>query len=343
MASAGGQEGFSRAIFLTSIINDTCVLVASVSDCAPTRRDLGRFTVPFQEKGSGCDPRFIQLYDLNVYTIDQLRHGQFKITALESLEDKARQEVEETYAYILQDNDAHFNYVVRHMKKYRTEEGQTAIILSCRELNRVTGRPIVLIKELRPVVPQQIDESRLVIRANQRGEELTADEETLAIDAVRQLLKGLPDCELNPTPPFGNQANPARIRRKLSNNTEVQPRFTCSCPVPVYRGRQPAKGILGSFYMHRMPGWLGCGGKCPSCRYLLKVLGHAVKCADAQCHHKELLVKDYIGHVLTDCKADPCNIPFCRDSKHLIYDRGGELRVWVTNDVIENIRRTTVS
>ncbi|CAH1250288.1 Hypp8840 [Branchiostoma lanceolatum] len=309
MASGGGKKYPSSSIFLASKINDCSVLAASVSDYAPTRRDLSRFTVPFQEKGSESHPKYIQLYNLQVYTIEQLREGQYQITTLESV----------------------------------TVEGQTAITLSCRELNRITGRPIVLIQEQEGMMPQQIDESRLVIKANQRGEELTPEEQTLAISLIRKLLQGLPDCELRPIPPFGSQANPARIQKKLSNSIEVKPRCKCVSPVPVYRGRQPAEGILGGFYKHKMPGWLGCGGNCPSCRHFVLVLDHAVKCCDVQCHYKELLVRGYIEHVQTDCRVDPCYIPFCKDSKHLICLNRGMLWSWVINDVIENIRGTMVS
>ncbi|KAI8506754.1 hypothetical protein Bbelb_151950 [Branchiostoma belcheri] len=326
--ASGGKECPSSSIFLTSRIDDNHVLAANISDCAPKTRDLSKFAVPFQKKGSSDSPcKYIELYNLQAYNMGQLLEGTFQITTVESLTEKARQEVEEIYAYILQDSDTHLNYVVRHMKKYLTKEGQTAIPISCRELNRLTGRPIVLIKEQDPMVPQQIDESRLVIKANRRGEELTAEEETLVISLLR------------PVPPFGSQANPRRRRKKLSNSDEVKPKFTCTRSVPLFHGRGPVNGILKGYYQHNRPGYLGCGGNCPSCRPFIQVAEHAVRCPDVHCRHKELLVADYVDHVQTECSEDPCYIPFCKDSKHICFERG-KLWDWVITDVIENIRRT---
>ncbi|XP_035663223.1 uncharacterized protein LOC118406926 [Branchiostoma floridae] len=124
--------------------------------------------------------------------------------------------------YIFLDSDSHFNSRIRHMKKYATDDGQTAISLSCREFNSTTGRPIVLKLGEAPVLPRQIDETSLVTNTHNRGDGLTADEEDLAVSMVERLVEGLPDYKLNLIPLSATRAKTGRVRKRLSNGAEVR-------------------------------------------------------------------------------------------------------------------------
>ncbi|XP_066265679.1 uncharacterized protein [Branchiostoma lanceolatum] len=339
MANTPEQCNLSRDVVLVSKIDGTHFLGARVSQ-EKTLDNFDRFTVPCNIiKGLGrC---YIQLYSMECYTFQDLQSQKANFVSGDRLEERERQEVEGMLWYIFVDSDSHFASRIRHMKKYATVDGRTAVALSCREFNHTTGRPIVLILGETPALPRQIDETSLVTNKHNRGDELTEKEGDLAISMVERLVEGLPDYELKLIPLSASTAKSSRVRKRLSNGTEVPSPQECHCP-PLPTPEDEIVGrILIDFFSHREQ---GCNGDCHRCSRLIAIVQQTVGCRAINCTHKAILVKDYLQHKCHTFGPVTCSIPFCKDSRHLTWDksRREELRPWIVNDVVENIIRTII-
>ncbi|XP_035663188.1 uncharacterized protein LOC118406900 [Branchiostoma floridae] len=314
-------------VLIVSMLNDNKALCVPVSSRTPQDQWRRKFSHPFGQQT-------ICMYKLRPYSLEDLRSTPQRLLTREDLDHKTRKAVDRSLLRLVLDSRGHISTNIRNLKKYRTVDGKTAIVLTCREVNRYIGVPLVLIMEEDPMVPRPIDKNQLIAEDGHRGDRLTRPERLLVADVLERILQGISGRELTPLP-----VRPERAQQIL----QVLWPASKDCNQPFRANAYPyiLEMMFVIYYRHLR--WGCVDVECLPCDTMDALMSHALDtCNVVTCPQKQFLTRAFAMHVRNaQCgrSPKPCRIPFCGQINFLV--RSEDVRTpsrWLCSITMEKMK-----
>ncbi|XP_066265925.1 uncharacterized protein [Branchiostoma lanceolatum] len=323
----GTENGRPSAVLVLSVYSDTVVYCVSVTTREPQDQWRRKFSVHL-----GQD-RWALLYKPQPYNLAHLRGGNNDILTRDDLDPATVPVVEQTFVSLFVDSGQHINTRIRAQKKYKTVDGNVAMVLSRREINRHLD-PIVLIKKEDPMLPRPMQKGHLIADSSHRGQRLNREEKLQEAKVLERLLQPMPASTLETTP-----VRPWAVRQLLEHLCRTSSR-DCREPYEAYYSPAMAETMLMIYYRHKRR---GCNGDCPPCDTVDAMITHVLEvCNDDRCPQRQFLVSAFAKHVKeAACGADPqqCSIPFCGQVNFLVRPGDDVMpSLWLSRIVVEKMK-----
>eukprot|EP00058_Branchiostoma_floridae_P001074 XP_002586562.1 hypothetical protein BRAFLDRAFT_106344 [Branchiostoma floridae] len=328
-ANTDPQNGRPSTVLALSVYSDTVLYVVPVTTTEPNDQWRRQFSVYL---GQG---RWAQMYKPQSCNLAELRAGNNVILTREDLDPVTVITVEQSFVSLIVDNSRqHINTRIRAQKKYATVDGNVAIVLSRREINRYID-PIVMILKEDPMLPRPMHKGHLVADSRHRGQRLDRRDRLQEARVLERLLQPIPTATLESTP-----VRPWAIRQLLELLSRTSAK-DCNEPFDAYHSPAMAETMLMIYYRHNRR---GCNGNCPPCDTVDAMVTHVLEvCNEDNCPQRQFLVIAFAKHVMeAGCGADPhqCSIPFCGQVNFLV--RPGDVvrpSLWLSRMVIEKMKQ----
>ncbi|XP_078662982.1 uncharacterized protein LOC144906511 isoform X2 [Branchiostoma floridae x Branchiostoma belcheri] len=200
-----------------SVVSDRSILEIPLSFQTPTNKYEKDFAVSVRLSSGQKQPAVLKVDELRPRTSDSSDTSD--LFTINSIEDKrermvVKEEVEEKMMKIFfEEDDVRVKKTAKQLVKYKTKDGRTINVLSCRTFNQ-NFKKVIAVDEV-TWMPESLPMASLVLRKASR---LSEDMIEKAAAMVERILQGLPDEELKPMPVL--HSNLEKIRQKLRQAIE---------------------------------------------------------------------------------------------------------------------------